>query len=339
MPFNTSQHIDRFLFRDLHPKVFMGTASDRYAGWIGQIYSQKFADKITKRSNTVGGKSFTEEVLPVESVEEYFEHFRVLELDYTFYSLLLNPDGKPTKTYHVLQSYAQHIPAGNFVILKVPQVIFAHKLFRGGKHIENKDYLNQEIFTRQFYKPAIEILGDTLRGLVFEQEYQRKNERVPVDEMAKSLDSFFQGIPKDDRYHIELRTESLLAEPVLRVLEKYGIGQVLSHWTWLPPLHRQFTMAGSRFLNSGGDCIFRLMTPIGMRYEDAYAKAHPFNAIVEGMLNPRMVEDTAGLMITAIDQGVSANIIINNRAGGNAPRIAQEVAKRFVETERGAGKS
>ena len=43
--------------------------------------------------------------LPVESVEEYFEHFRVLEIDYTFYSLLMDEDGKPTQNYHVLKRY------------------------------------------------------------------------------------------------------------------------------------------------------------------------------------------------------------------------------------------
>jgi uncharacterized protein YecE (DUF72 family) len=31
------------------------------------------------------GKTFIEEVLPVDSVQEYFEHFPVLEIDFTFY--------------------------------------------------------------------------------------------------------------------------------------------------------------------------------------------------------------------------------------------------------------
>jgi hypothetical protein len=31
---------ETFHFRNLHPQVFIGTASDRYAGWIGQIYSR-----------------------------------------------------------------------------------------------------------------------------------------------------------------------------------------------------------------------------------------------------------------------------------------------------------
>ena len=54
---------------------------------------------MTHRTHKVGEKSFTEEVLPVESVEEYFEHFSILEIDYTFYGLLLDKGGKPTPNY------------------------------------------------------------------------------------------------------------------------------------------------------------------------------------------------------------------------------------------------
>ena len=32
---------DQFQFRDLHPLVSLGAASDRYAGWLGQIYSER----------------------------------------------------------------------------------------------------------------------------------------------------------------------------------------------------------------------------------------------------------------------------------------------------------
>jgi len=35
-----------------------------------------------------------EETLPVESVAEYFKHFPLLEIDYTFYRPLLEKDGK-----------------------------------------------------------------------------------------------------------------------------------------------------------------------------------------------------------------------------------------------------
>jgi uncharacterized protein YecE (DUF72 family) len=284
----------------------------------------------------VGGKSFVEEVLPVDSVEEYFEHFGVLEIDYTFYRPLIDGGGKPTQTYHVLRTYRQYLKDGDSVILKVPQVVSAQKLRRGGAYVENDGYLNAEIFTQQFYEPAVSILGSALGGLIFEQEYQRKQDRTPVGDLAAALDGFFEAIPGDQRYHIELRTESYLSAPVFDILEKHGVGQVLSHWTWLPGLRRQFAKSGGRFLNSGGRCVIRLMTPIGLRYEEAYAKAHPFDRIVEGMLQSGMVEDTVGLMKTGVENGVRMNIIVNNRAGGNAPIIAQKIAGSFLQNSPGA---
>ncbi len=45
---------EKYKFRGLHPAIFMGTASDRYAGWIGQIYSP---DRYKNRLTTERAKS------------------------------------------------------------------------------------------------------------------------------------------------------------------------------------------------------------------------------------------------------------------------------------------
>jgi uncharacterized protein YecE (DUF72 family) len=321
-----------FQFRDLHPNVSIGTASDRYAGWIGQIYPEEhYRNRISIRPKIVGGKSLKEEVLPVESVEDYFQHFSVLELDFTFYRLLLDNDLRPTQNYHVLRSYQRHLSQDDHLILKVPQMVFAQKLWRGGKFIENPDYLNPEIFTHQFYKPAVDLLGDLIDGFIFEQEYQAKQDRASPDEYVSALGEFLDKIPRDDRYNIELRTESLLTGPYFNVLEEYGVGQVLSHWTWLPPLRKQFIKSDRRFLSLGNQCIIRLMTPLRMRYEEAYIKAYPFNKIINGMMSPQMIEDTVEIMLAAIDQGVHIDVVINNRAGGNAPVVAQKISETFLQ--------
>ncbi|MCX5880036.1 MAG: DUF72 domain-containing protein, partial [Deltaproteobacteria bacterium] len=286
---------------------------------------------ISKRSKTVGGHTVTEEFLPVESVQEYFQHFSILELDFTFYSLLLDDHSNPTPTYRVLETYRKHLKDADRVVLKVPQTIFAQKLWKGGKFAENPGYLDAEIFIQKFYAPAMELLGPTLQGFIFEQEYQAKKERSSPDQFASALDRFFESIPKDMRYHIEIRTEPLLSKPFFQVLEKHGIGQVLSHWTWLPSLRKQFSKGSGRFFNAGKKAVIRLMTPIGMRYEEAYLKAFPFDKMVEGMMSPRMPEETAEIMLAAVKEDVQANVIINNRAGGNAPLIAQKVAEKFIQ--------
>ena len=68
----------------------------------------------------------------------------------------------------------------------------------------------------------------------------------------------------------------------------------------------------------------------GMRYEGAFAKAHPFDKLVEGMLQPQMVHEAADFMRQAEEDGIETSIIINNRADGNAPAIAQNVAEEVL---------
>jgi uncharacterized protein YecE (DUF72 family) len=325
-------NLESFQFRGLHPQVSMGTASDRYAGWIGQIYAEdRYRGRISARSHTVGRRSFREEVLPVESAEEYFQHFSVLELDFTFYGLLVRDGRKPTQTYRVLQAYSKYLSRDDRLILKVPQVVFAQRLWRGGRFSENPDYLNPDIFLHQFYQPATDLLGGLISGFIFEQEYQAKNQRTSPAEYVEALDRFLSQIPNDNRYHIETRTEPYLTASYFKLLQTHGIGQVLSHWTWLPPLRKQFAESGGRFSGAGGRSIIRLMTPLRIRYEDAYAKAFPFDRLVDGMMHPSMVEDTVEIISAAIEQGVHTSVVVNNRAGGNAPLIARRISESFLK--------
>jgi len=106
MPSNPETNPETFHFRNLHPQVFIGMASDRYASWIGQIYSKdRYEGRTTKRARIIAGKTFIEEVPPVDSSKEYFEHFPVLEIDFPFYRLLLDQDGQPTQNYQVLKNF------------------------------------------------------------------------------------------------------------------------------------------------------------------------------------------------------------------------------------------
>jgi uncharacterized protein YecE (DUF72 family) len=239
MPHGPSENIKKFFFRQLHPLVKMGTASDRYACWLGQIYTEeRYHGRITQRSKIVGEHTFTEEILPVDSVAEYFEHFPVLEIDFTFYRPPKDQSSKSTQTFQILKAYQQHLRSGDALLLKVPQVITAHKLRRGNQYQDNSAFLNAEAFIRQFYEPAIELLGPSLAGFIFEQEYLTKQDRPSVTDMAAALDKFFQKIPRDNCYHLELRTDLYLRDPVFEVLQKHGVGHVLSHWSWLPPMRK-----------------------------------------------------------------------------------------------------
>ena len=110
------------------------------------------------------------------------------------------------------------------------------------------------------------------------------------------------------------------------------MGQVLSQWTWLPPLRKQLTKAGGRRSSiPGKQCVIRLLTPLGTRYDDSYIQAYPFDRLVEGVLQPEMILETVDLMRQGVKQGELVNVIINNRAGGNAPLLAQLIAGKFLQ--------
>ena len=292
------------------------------------LFRERFEKSVKQRSRKLGKKTFQERVLPVESVEEYFLHFSALELDFTFYRTLLDKGGNPTKTFALLRDYHRYLSPADRLILKAPQTVFSKKLRMRGKFMENDQYLDPHLFISQFYNPARDLLGPLLEGIVFEQEYQLKDERPPIEEYAANLRDFFDAIPVDTRYHVELRTEAFLSDAVFRVLEEKGVGQVFSHWTWLPSLAKQLSLSRKNFFNKNR-CIVRLMTPRGMRYEEAYGRAHPFDKPVKGMQSPEMVKDTVMLIGTCIEAEVPVSVIINNRAGGNAPLMAQQIALQF----------
>jgi len=66
-----------------------------------------------------------------------------------------------------------------------------------------------------------------------------------------------------------------------------------------------------------------------MSYEESNAKAFPFDKMVPGMLDPEMIEDTAKIVKEGIKDKVQVSLIINNRAGGNAPLIAEKITERL----------
>lgn len=75
-----------------------------------------------------------------------------------------------------------------------------------------------------------------------------------------------------------------------------------------------------------------------MSYEESYAKAFPFDKMVDRMLNPQMIEDTICFILEGINRKeriiITINIINNNnRAGGNAPLIAKELTQKILAAQ------
>lgn len=333
------KRIESYDFRALTPFVRFGTASDRYSGWIGQIYPESYRERIRGRSRKLGGKTFREETLPVDSVAHYFEHFDVLELDFTFYRPLLEKDGRPGSNINTLRTYAEHAPASARFLLKAPQTYFLRKLRKGSLAVyeTNPDYLNAKACHDHFVDPAIRVLGDRLKGFIFEQSYTRQSEGPSPAENTEELRRFFGELNSSIQPHLELRSPHLLVDEYFEWLEQSGLGFVFSHWSWLPALREQWKMAGERFTAADKSVVCRLLTPLRMKYADAYALSHPFDQprpeIAESGGGKRMVLDATALAFQGLLKDHSVNLILNNRAWGNSPALGQTIASRILEEE------
>ena len=329
--------VNAFRFHDVHSSVRFGTASDRYAGWLGQIYPEDaYADRISTRSRKLGGESFTERRVPIESVQHYFDHFGVLEIDFTFYRPLREADGEPSNTLRVLSNYADHAPDDAAFLVKAPQMFFARTLRRSGSYVRNEDFLDREAYLTRFQEPLLDCLGDRLAGVIFQQEYQRVSDSPSPEENVEELDAFFHPID-GVQLHLELRSEHLLRPVYFDWLEERGLGHVFSHWTWLPPIRRQWELCGHRLTADDGQVVARLLTPRDVKYADAYKQAYPFDrpvpAITETEQAQNMVLDATALAYRAEAQNALLNLICNNRAWGNAPDLARTIADRIVDEE------
>lgn len=217
------------------------------------------------------------------------------QIDFTFYRPLLDRDLTPTPAHRQLAEYRSHLAPGDRLVLKAPQQVSARRLYRGGGVVDNPDHLD---------------------GILFEQEYHRRADRLAPETVAGRMATFFRQVPADERYHVELRTPAYLSQAWFDTLADSGVGQVLSHWTWLPPLARQFAAAGRRVFNRGRHLVIRLVTPRRMAYAESYAQAFPFDRVVPGLLEDAMLTDALDIVHTALGKGSRVSVIINNRAGG-----------------------
>ncbi|MEM1117023.1 MAG: DUF72 domain-containing protein [Bacteroidota bacterium] len=331
---------DRFDLRRIHPVLRFGSMSDRYAAWLDQIYPRDvWAGEVTSRKKSVGGQSYDERLLPTASVDDYFQHFGVLEIDFTYYRPLIEATGKPSQNLFTLEHYADASPANARFLLKAPQQFVARRLRRkvDGRlaYVDNLDFLDAEAFTSRFVVPAQKKLGVKLAGIIVEQPYERARESPPPEQFVAEWDRFLADVPNDAAYHLEVRSSHQLSPAYLEWVANAEVGFCFSHWRWLPPIVDQWRLAGERFTSASGEAVIRLVQPRDMDFATSWRLAYPFEGPAAGLSDNRearrMVDETTALMYQAVEAGVVLNVIGNNRAWGNTPDLGRTLAHRFLD--------
>ena len=145
-------------------------------------------------------------------------------------------------------------------MLKAPQQVVARRLRRkvDGRwtYIDNPDYLDAGLFTKQFLEPAQGKLGAKLAGIILEQPYERAGDSPAgrIEFVAEWGPVRLRDPERHAAYHLEVRSSHQLTPPYLEWLANREIGFCFSHWQWLPPIVDQWRLVAEHFSSSSASC-------------------------------------------------------------------------------------
>ena len=155
-------------------KIHVGTSGYGYKEWKGKFYPEKIS--------------------PHDMLHFYGEHFRTVEINYTFYHM---------PTVAGLYSWAEQVPEDFFFAFKAPQVITHFKLLR-----------NVAEETGYFFK-TLALLGKRLGPALFQFPGSfRANPALLAD--------FLTHIPAGSRCAFEFRSKSWFTKEILELLRTKG---------------------------------------------------------------------------------------------------------------------
>lgn len=299
--------------RRLPANIRFGTSTWTYPGWKGLVYKRPYKN---------------EKEFKARCLEEYAEvpWFRSIGIDNTFYT---PPSSKQ------LASYASALPENFQWVSKVWERITIPrypKHARYGKQSGsmNPDFLNADLFSREVLdRFSVPEIFKRTGPFVFQFQTMGKALVAQLDFLTL-LRAFLKKLPKQFRYAIEIRDAHLLEPRYFDILNESAATHCFNHWHIMPPLHEQMKRAAEAGGLQAAFYVSRILTPLGIRYEDAVKMFEPYDVLKKP--NPEMRKDVARLARRAIERDVDAFIIVNNRSEGSAPMTIDALG-RLITSE------
>ncbi len=282
-------------------RIYIGTSSWKYEGWLGQVYS---------RSRYLARGRFSPRVFEQHCLAEYAETFPTVCGDFSFYQF---PSGDYWR-----RLFAQ-APTGFRFALKVPEQITC-KVFptqpRYGAQAgtENESFLNAGMFREMFARPLLPY-ADKTALLIFEfGTFSKKTFEEPAQFLEK-LAPFLEALPPEFLYAVEVRNPDYLCADYFGCLRARGVAHVYNGWTRMPELETQIAIPESV---TAGHVVCRALLRRGRSYEEAVAKFAPYREVQDP--NPGARDAMRIIIDRAREKNHVAFLFVNNRLEGNAPQ-------------------
>lgn len=290
-------------------KVFIGTSSWRYEGWLGQVYTPE-------RYFTRG--KFSKKKFNEESIQEYAETFPIIGGDFSFYSI-------PEASFwqKVFTAAPTHLKWD----LKIPED-FTTKRFskqprygpRAGQ--ENPTFLDSDAFGSAFLEPLTPFL-DRVGIFLIEFGTLSKASYAEPKAFFDDLDSFLRRLPRGLQYGIEIRNDDFLDATYFDVLKANRVAHIFSSWSRMPSLRQQLLIDDA--FTAPFTAARALLRP-GRDYAHAVEMFSPYTQVKEEYPSARQA--LRDLICRSQERDISAYIHVNNRLEGNAIQTIEGVVSR-----------
>ena len=279
-------------------KIYVGTSSWKYPGWIGQLYDEQRYLWRGKVSNSRFERG---------CLEEYAQVFKTVCVDAGYYRF-------PTED--TLPKLVAQVPEDFLFSFKVTDEITTKrfsKLPRYGARagMENENFLNAELFVQLFLRP-LEACRKNVGLLMFEFSHFYPGTFERGRDFVAQLDAFLGELPRGWQYGVEIRNENFLHPEYFAVLASHGVTHVFNNWERMPPVGEQLDIVG----DDGGRDFFGarfLLTP-GRKYADAVESFSPYN-------ETKRVDEAAraaGARLMKRQPARRSFLYVNNRLEGNS---------------------
>jgi uncharacterized protein YecE (DUF72 family) len=290
-------------------KIFIGTSSWRYEGWLGQVYTSERYFARGKFSKT----KFHE-----ESIQEYAETFPIVGGDFSFYSI---PDASFWQK--LFDRAPQHLKWN----LKIPED-FTTKRFSNQRRYgpraghENPTFLDVDAFQGAFLEPLAPYLG-RVGVFLFEFGTFSKTTYAEPKTFFDDLDAFLRRLPRDLQYAVEIRNDDFLDAAYFDVLKANRVAHIFTSWSRMPSLRQQL-LIGEAF--TAPFTTARALLRPGRAYAQAVESFSPYSEVKEEYPSARQA--LRDLIHGARERDIAAYIHINNRLEGNAIQTIEGIVSR-----------
>jgi uncharacterized protein YecE (DUF72 family) len=287
-------------------RLYLGTSSWKYEGWLGQVYSPE--------RYLVRGR-FSKQRFEQDCLSEYAETFPIVCGDFSFYQF-------PTAQFWAnLFARTSHSLLHAF---KAPDEITVacfprHSRYGGRAGALNPNFLNAELLGIEFLNLLLRY-RERVPLIIFEFGAFPAGFFTSGAQWAEALLKFLSQLPRHFRYAVEIRNPEFLDDSFLRALRETGVAHVLSSWTRMPSLHEQMNLPG---VFTAPFSVCRALLRPGRDYNEAVRRFSPYREVQEP--NEDVRNALRSLLYRSKTRAEPIYIFVNNRLEGNAPGTIEAV--------------